>query len=265
MLGFWTLTRLIGKGSLGSVFEAERVSYGKIHKAAIKIITISKSRDFVKEVTRDIALISRLKGSDNIVDYQDHVVVPHKGSVGWDVIIRMELMTPLLDDIAQRGYTHRDIIKLGIDICRALEYCHEFNIIHRNIKPENIFISKSGNYKLGDIGIARAAERTSISLSHKDTCTYMAPEVYRGEVYNSSVDIYSLGLVLYRLLNDNRSPFLPEYPAKINYGNREIALNKRIGGAPPPAPKNADGKLADIVLKACAYDPQNRYTNPIQM
>ena len=93
----------------------------------------------------------------------------------------------------------------------------------------------------------------------------MAPEVYRGEAYGPSVDMYSLGTVLYRLLNDNRAPFLPDYPIQITHNSREAALAKRISGAKLPTPKNADGRLAEIILKACAYDPKDRYSSPMIM
>jgi outer membrane protein OmpA-like peptidoglycan-associated protein len=150
-------------------------------------------------------------------------------------------------------------------MCKALEVCQRFNIVHRDIKPENIFVSDIGDFKLGDFGIARTVEKTSSGLSKKGTYTYMAPEVYRGEAYNSSIDMYSLGLVLYRLLNNNRTPFFPAYPNAISHNDREKAIIERMSGAQMPAPQNADGRLAEIVLKACSYDPRNRFSSPMQM
>ena len=108
-------------------------------------------------------------------------------------------------------------------------------------------------------------EKTTSGLSKKGTYTYMAPEVYKGEAYGSTVDIYSLGIVLYRLLNGNRTPFLPAAPAPITHADRENALAKRFSGAPLPVPSHATGRLAEIVLKACAYDPRDRYSSPRQM
>ena len=286
VLGNWTLTRLIGEGSFGRVYEAEREDFGMLYKAAIKIITIPQShgevisaraegmsnesvtayfRSYVEEIVREFALMSRLKGTANVVSYEDHTVVQHKGGIGWDIIIRMELLTPLLQYTLERMFTRHDVIKLGIDLSRALELCQKFNIIHRDIKPENIFVSELGDYKLGDFGIARTVEKTTSGLSKKGTYTYMAPEIYRNEPYGSSVDLYSLGIVLYRMLNDNRAPFLPEYPAPITHGTREAALAKRISGAALDAPKNADGRLAEIVLKACAFKQKDRYSSPMQM
>jgi hypothetical protein len=161
--------------------------------------------------------------------------------------------------------TLRTIITLGIDMCRALELCQRFSIVHRDIKPENIFVSELGDFKLGDFGIARTVEKTTGFHTKIGTSAYMAPEIYREGAYGSSVDIYSLGIVLYRMLNDNRTPFLPEHPTPIAYSDREAALAKRISGAKMPAPRHAEGRLAEIVLKACSYDSKDRYSSPMQM
>ena len=83
---------------------------------------------------------------------------------------------------------------------------------------------------MGDFGIARVADKTTGGLSRKGTFTYMAPEVYKGQAYGPSVDIYSLGLVMYRLLNNNRGPFLPPVPSPLTYNDRESALARRLGG-----------------------------------
>src|SRR5699024_9189261 len=154
-------------------------------------------------------------------------------------LIRMELLKPLNEYTRKRTITRQDVIRLGIDLCKALELCQKYNIIHRDVKPENIFISDAGDYKLGDFGIARTVEKTTSGLSNKGTYTYMAPEVYKGEAYGSTVDIYSLGIVLYRLLNGNRTPFLPAAPAPITHADRENALVKRLSGAVLPPPSHA--------------------------
>ena len=286
VLGDWILVRQLGEGSFGKVYEAEREDFGNTYKSAIKIITVPKSeseiksayadglddksvttyfRGIVEELVQEFALMSKLKGNSNVVSYEDHRVIKHQSGIGWDIIIRMELLTPLLDHIQNNKMTRRDVIKLGVDICKALEICQRYNIVHRDIKPENVFISELGDYKLGDFGIARTVEKTTGGLSKKGTYNYMAPEVYKGEPYNSSVDIYSLGIVMFWLLNENRTPFLPAYPTPITYSDREVSLTKRMAGTPIPMPGNADGRLAEIVLKACAYRPRDRYSSPMQM
>ena len=81
--------------------------------------------------------------------------------------------------------TEKEVIKLGMDLSKALEYCRKLKIIHRDIKPENIFVSRFGDFKLGDFGIARELERTMSGFSKKGTYSYMAPEMYKGEKYDS--------------------------------------------------------------------------------
>ena len=282
----WTVDKCVGEGAFGKVYRITREDFGHIYEAALKVIEVPQAqsevdavrndgmseqnvteyfRSVVEDIVDEFALMSRIKGNSNIVSYEDHSVVPKKDGFGWDIYIRMELLTPLFTHIREHKMTVRDVIQLGIDICHALEVCQKYNIIHRDIKPENIFVSDIGTYKLGDFGIARQLEKTSSGLSKKGTFTYMAPEVYKGLEYNSTVDIYSLGIVLYRFLNGNRSPFMPPAPQPIRYSDKERANIMRISGQRMPKPKNADGRLAEIVLKACAYNPSERYESAASM
>lgn len=286
VFGTWTIRRKLGEGSFGKVFEIQREDFGEVYKAALKIITVPQTEaeiqgameegmspqqaeqyfyGVVEDIVREFAIMAKLKGTANVVGYEDHAVIRHQSGIGWDVLIRMELLNPLLPYAYAHPFARRDIIQLGIDICRALELCQKYNIIHRDIKPENIFVSDNGDFKLGDFGIARTIERTMSGLSKKGTYNYMAPEVYRSGEYGFSVDLYSLGIVLYRLLNKNRVPFLPPPPEPITFHSRELALAKRMGGEPLPAPVHAQGRLAEIIQKACAFDPKERYSSPAQM
>ena len=286
VLGKWTLTRLIGEGSFGRVYEAERQDFGRTYKAAIKIVTIPQSqseiqsvrgdgmdeasvtayfRGLVEEMVDEFDLMEKLKGTANVVGYEDHEVVEHSGELGWDILIRMELLTPLLRRLQEDTLSQSQILRLGIDLCRALELCHNHKILHRDIKPENIFLSDNGDYKLGDFGIARTVEKTTGGLSKKGTYTYMAPEVYKGEPYGSSADLYSLGLVLYWLTNGKRGPFFPPYPQAITYSDREAALRRRMSGEALPPPCSASPKLAAVILRACAYTPKDRYAGPWEL
>ena len=288
VMGNWTITRLLGEGGFGKVFEIQRQEFDHVYKAALKIITVPQNESEIKSamasgmdianvteyfegVARNLisefALMSKLKGNSNIVSYEDHKVIKHEDKLGWDILIRMELLTPLLDykQCRDNELAYEEIIKLGIDICKALETCQRRSITHRDIKPENIFISEDGNFKLGDFGIARTIEKTNSGLSKKGTYTFMAPEVYKGEAYGSGVDIYSLGIVMYSLLNHNRTPFLPPFPENIKHSDIDRALIMRISGEKPPAPARGEVRLGEIVLKACAYDPKDRYSSPMQM
>ena len=286
VLDGWKIIRLLGEGSYGKVFEIERSEFGQTYRAALKVITVPQSsaevrsvisegmsvsqaeayfHGIVEELMHEFSIMFKLKGTANVVSCEDLRVLEHPDGIGWDILIRMELLHPLLPYVYQHPMARRDIIRLGIDICKALELCQRYNIIHRDIKPENIFISDNRDYKLGDFGIARTIERTTSGLSKKGTYSYMAPEVYAGREYGFSVDTYSLGLVLYRMLNKNRGPFLPQPPEAITFSSREQALARRMSGEPLPRPFYGEGRLGEIVLKACAFDPKDRYSSPQQL
>lgn len=206
----------------------------------------------------------KLRGISNVVSYEDHEVRKHKDGIGWDILIRMELLTPLEAYMQNHPMKRKDVIQLGIDICKALERCGKYHIIHRDIKPGNIFVSEQGDFKLGDFGIARTIESHDavLELSQKGTIPYMAPEVYKGSNYDFSVDLYSLGIVMYRLLNKDTLPFVPLPPSHPTFKDIELAKKKRLDGVPLPYPCEDDTQLADVVLKACSYQPEDRYQSP---
>lgn len=282
----WIIVDKIGEGSFGEVFKIQRKDDFTTDFSALKVITVphknselrsliesGKTQDqakrylygIVEGIVNEIKIMSKLKATGNIVSYEDHEIIPHEDGMGWDILIRMELLHPLLPYACDHPFSRRDIIKLGIDMCKALELCQKYNIIHRDIKPENIFVSDNGDYKLGDFGIARTIEKSSSELTKTGTYSYMAPEVFLGKDYGFSVDIYSLGVVLYRLLNKNRTPFLPESPKEISPKDQEEAQVKRMRGDAIPLPFYFEGRLPEIVLKACASSPNDRYSSPVQM
>ncbi len=284
----WRIDRYIGEGSSGEVFEISCTDEnGMKRRAALKAICIPKSEaefkilrndgftpesavsyidDVAKNIEKEYSFMARFNGHPNIVGYEDHVAIRHANGIGWDILIRMELLNPLPDYAARYNFTEEDVIKLGIDLCRAVELCHEHNVIHRDIKPENIFVDNAGNFKLGDFGIARELERTQSGLTKIGTLAYMAPEIYKGESYGRTVDIYSLGIVLYKLLNHNRLPFMPRYPQEIVYEDKERALNERMKGTKLPNPDGTQNKeLCDIIFKACRPNPADRYKTAGEM
>ena len=284
--GSWHVESLIGEGSFGKVYKVCREEFGKKYYSAVKIISIPQNEvdirqmrgegldeasvrsyfhAFVADIIKEIDLMSEFRGNSNIVSFEDHKVIEKKGEIGWDILIRMELLTSLTEHVTVKPLKSDEVTKLGIHICRALELCALHNTIHRDIKPDNIFISRYGDYKLGDFGIARQIERTSSGLSKKGTYTYMAPEVFKGDDYGASVDTYSLGIVMYRFLNQNRTPFLPDFPAAITPRDRDAALQRRMRGEQLPLIKSISPALNALVVKACAYDRMARFTSATQM
>ena len=290
LLGEWTIKRCIGSGSYGRVFEIERRdALGTVNTSALKIISLPQSEDDLRStietnnltgdsvssyyrscadaITNEIKLMSELKAQSNIVSYEDHKIVPHKDGIGWDILIRMELLTPLNVHLQRTVQMPRgEVVRMGIHLCRALELCQRHNIIHRDVKSENIFISADGNYKLGDFGVARTVLASSGALTQVGSPSYMAPEMFQaGKTYNASVDTYALGLVLYRCLNEGRLPFYPPYPQPLTPEDRNMAEGKRLSGLELPRAVNATTALDAILRKACAPDPAGRFASPTEM
>ena len=286
IFGKWHIVRELGEGSFGKVFEIEHRDLSGTYSSALKVITIPRNktelaqvasentgpdgvtkyfRSIVDGITKEFNIMSQLKGESTIVSYEDHEVREHTDGIGWDIFIRMELLTPLLQYTANYPLSRNDIIRLGIDICSALELCRKNAIIHRDIKPENIFVSKNGRFKLGDFGIAKNIDKTTSELTKTGTYTYMAPEVYKGAPYGASVDIYSLGIVLYNYTNNGRSPFISATQSSVLPAEKTEALLRRMKGETLPAPANADDALSRVILKACAYSPKDRYLTPTDM
>jgi serine/threonine protein kinase len=144
----------------------------------------------------------------------------------------MEFLANFVNYSVNKTFSEKEVIKLGQDICSALELCSRANIIHRDIKPENIFVSSHGDYKLGDFGIAKVLDRNSgimtvISHGKQD---YVAPEITKSGKYDATVDIYSLGILLYKLLNNNKLPFIDPFSDKITSQGKKTAIDKRLRG-----------------------------------
>ena len=282
--GKWYIEEKLGEGSYGAVYKIRSTDYnGKSYYSALKVISIPKDENeraevellcgteentrnyFQEQLNRfetEIELMNQFKGKTNIVSYEDHEIIPREGDqIGFDVFVRMEL----LEDLRKIQRTNAEllnnqieIIHIGKDICNALEICMEHNIIHRDIKPGNIMRSKDGDYKLGDFGVARNLDSTS-TMTKVGTLSFMAPEVENADSYDERADIYSLGMVLYELLNNNRAPFLPVGTQAVTATDKETARDLRMHGEQFPLPMCADRCLGEVVVKACAYAPEDRY------
>ncbi|MBR3475394.1 MAG: leucine-rich repeat protein [Oscillospiraceae bacterium] len=275
----WKTVRLIGRGSFGAVYEIERDIFGEKEKAALKLITIPQNSsdleqfrdegyddasitralwENLKSILSEYSLMRKLNGSPNVVSCEDVRYLQHEDCLGWDILIKMELLTPLPKHL-DKNVTEEQVLRVGMDICRALVLCRKHNIVHRDIKPANIFVSENGDCKLGDFGIAKTMERTS-GGTKIGTYEYMAPEVYNNQPYGHSADVCSLGLVLYWMLNERRLPFLPLPPEMPTSTQKEQARDRRMRGEALPAPAHGSEELKCIVLRACASDPAERYS-----
>lgn len=275
----WKVEEIIGKGSYGAVFRCVDTEG---NKSAVKVISVPQNdneikpttsekmtseqmkeyyKDIADDMVKEIELLKALKGTKNIVEIYEAEVVEKEDGIGWYILIRMELLTDFATYSKKKTFTETDIIKLGLDLSSALSVCHKGKIIHRDIKPENIFVDAQGNFKLGDFGVAKKLERTQASMSVKGTYNYMSPEVFSGKKCDGRADMYSLAIVMYQLLNNNRLPFLDPDTPLIHYSERQHAFERRIKGEELPLIKYASKELNTIVLKACAFKNIDRQKN----
>ena len=208
----------------------------------------------IDSIPPEIDALHELSQKDNryIVTYYDHLIQRFLDPLRFDIFVRMEHLAPLHKTMHQKGMTVGDVIKLGLNMCDALTLCHNNGVLHRDIKETSIFVTESNNYKLGDFSVAGnllAAVQAGVT---KGNSTYMAPETYLREAYDACADIYSLGIVLYRLLNNQRLPFMPNAPVPFSANDKNIAETRRLKGEAPPLPANALNRLGEIIVKACS-------------
>lgn len=148
------------------------------------------------------------------------------------------------------------MIDFGISILSKLE--QEESVYH-NIRPNNIFLNKNGYYRLDAFDAARKLRRSERDLP-AEKFDFMAPEACFEQKTTVRSDIYSLGMVMYWLLNDGGLPFLPPAPTPVTPEAREEALRRRVlSGETPPPPADCPKKLADVILRACACRPEKRW------
>jgi serine/threonine-protein kinase len=244
---------------MAEVYRARDELLGR--DVALKVLSERFARDssFVERFRREAQSAANLN-HPQIVSLYDY------GSDGDAYFIVMEF----IDGTSLADIIHREApllperaAEIALDVTRALDRAHTAGIVHRDIKPGNILITKDGNTKVTDFGIARAArgdnEQTMTQTGMViGTAAYLSPEQAQGEPVDGRSDLYSLGVVLYEMLSGH-APFAGDTPLAIAYKHvREFAA--------PPSSINPDvpKELDAIVMKALAKNPENRYQNAVE-
>jgi beta-lactam-binding protein with PASTA domain/predicted Ser/Thr protein kinase len=242
----------IGSGGMAEVYRGVDPVLNRT--VAIKVLLPQFARDasFVERFRREAQAAARLN-HPNIVSVYD------TGADGDTQYIVMEFiegrtLAEFLD--AGRRPTPVQAAEIAQKVCSALTAAHSQGVIHRDIKPGNIMVTREGTVKVMDFGIARitsgveTAPQTSAVLG---TASYLSPEQAQGGPLDARTDIYSLGTVLYEMLA-GRPPFMGESPVAVAY--------KQVNEAPiPPSQINADipPRLDAVVMRALSKNPANRY------
>ena len=206
--------------------------------------------EYFREMTDDIIaeaeLLKQLSSLEGFLSYEDWQVVPMEDNqLGYTIYLLGPYRQSLEKFLKRNPMTHLGAVNLGLDLCSALAICRRSGHIFIDLRPGNIYLTGEREYRIGDLGFAKLNALKFTSLPSRYCSSYTAPELRDPlATLNPTADIYAVGMILYQIYNDGQLP----------------NVRKEL-----PAPANADYELAEIILKACAQNPRNRYQTPIEM
>ena len=211
---------------------------------------LSYFKELADNVAEEAQILQRLSQMDGFLSYHSWQIVPMENEVGYDIYLLGSYKKTLEQYFRKNAMTHLGAINLGLDLCAALAVCRRMGYLYADLKPGNVYITEDNEYRIGDLGFLKLDNLKYASLPDKYRSAYTPPEI--ADAYaslNTTVDIYALGLILYQAYNDGVRP----------------TADALQNGAPLPAPAYADYEMAEIILKACAADPQDRWQDPAEM
>ena len=190
--------------------------------------------------------LGQLEGFMGPVSFESREM--HNG-VGYQVFLKSNYTPSLSRLMLEQPLSHLAAVNLGLDLCAALTASRRLGYLYVDLRPENIFYCENKGYRIGDLGFIPMGSLKYASLPERYRSCYTAPEVTDAlSSLSDTMDIYALGLVLYQIFNNGQLPFEGNAP--------DVAF---------PTPLYADYEMAEIILKACAPDPKDRWQNPAQM
>ena len=203
----------------------------------------------VNDVENEAQVLRHFAKLEGFLAYEDYQVVPHEDGVGFNVYLLGSYKYSLAKYFTKQPMTHLGAVNLGIDLCEAMTACRQAGCLYIDLKPENVFITDDGRYCIGDLGFVPLSSLKFASVPDKYRSSYTAPEMADPFVtLNTTLDIYAIGLILYQAYNNNTLPFQGIAPAEVL-----------------PPPEYADYEMAEIILKACAPDPADRWADPKEL
>jgi eukaryotic-like serine/threonine-protein kinase len=247
----------LGKGGMGDIYKAVQDPLNRI--VALKVLSPQFGRDdeFAKRFEIEAKAISLLQ-HQNIVSIYEYGEEDGYRYFAMQFVDGMDLSKYIAE---KKEVSVPEIIDFSKQICRGLRYAHANNVVHRDIKPQNILIDKCGIAKLSDFGIAKIFSGTDITMTGftLGTPEYMSPEQALGKNIDHQTDIYSLGIVMYEMLT-KRPPFMAGDPMAVAY--KQVHEQ-----APLPSKKRKDTpkRLELIVLKALKKEKEERYQSVEEM
>lgn len=200
------------------------------------------------EVLKEAQALERLSQLDGYFAYEKYQLVPLEDDIGLQVYLLGNYKHTLERLMQKQPMTHLSAVNLGLDLCAALTVCRSCGYLYTDLKPSNIFVTQDNSYKIGDLGFISLNALSYASLPDKYRSQYTAPEIADAfSNLNTTVDVYAIGRILYQIYNNGEL-------TAVSAENNEI-----------PAPVNADYEMSEIILKACATNPEDRWTTPEEM
>jgi serine/threonine protein kinase len=251
VVGDYTIVAPLGSGAAGTAYRARHNESGD--EVALKLIHAKHAGDveLQNRFVREVAVLEKLR--------HEHVVAHRDCGVCDDgIYLAMELVdSGSLSEVLRSRVKlpWRDAAEVGVQVCDALEHAHAHGVIHRDLKPQNLFLSSAGKVKIGDFGLARDNEAHRLTMEGKTVGTrnYMAPEQIRGEAeLSGAVDLYALGCLMFEMIV-GRTPY--SAPTAIEM------LEQHLFAAPPKLASLVAGvpaPLSDLVERLMAKEPAER-------
>ncbi|AUM99783.1 serine/threonine protein kinase [Clostridium botulinum] len=247
----YELLEKVGEGGMATVYKAKCHYLNRF--VAIKILKeqFCSDKEFVEKFKREATSVASLS-DNNIVNIYD---VGSENNIHYIVMEYVDGKT-LKELIVEKGKIDpKETVRISKQIASALVCAHRNNIIHRDIKPHNILVTKEGIVKVTDFGIAKASNSATITNSSKvmGSAHYFSPEQAKGSFVDSRTDIYSLGIVMYEMLV-GKVPFDGESPVSVavKHIQNEVVAPKEIDDKIPES-------LNSLVLKCLEKNPVKRY------
>ena len=201
-------------------------------------------------VIKESELLQQLSRLEGFLPYSGCQIVPMENNeLGYEVYLISPYKRSLEKHLRRNTMTHLGAVNLGLDLCAALAICRRAGYLYVAGKPTNIFIVNDREFRIGDLGFVPLGSLKYSSLPAKYCSCYSPPELHDAfATLNPTADTYAVGMMLYRIYNNGVLPFAEKAPLRTL-----------------PAPANADYEMAEIILKAIAPNPRNRYQTPIEM
>lgn len=217
-------------------------------------------KDLAMGIRSEIEILEKCAARRGFLAFQNSQIVPMEEGVGYEVYLLSYYRRTLERHLKREPLTHLSAVNLGIDICAALSLCREMGYLYVDLKPSNIFINTSAQtYHLGDLGFVPLESLKYASLPDRYRSDYTAPEIADAfATLNTTMDTYALGLVLYQIYNNAQLPF-------DSVDSKAALMAQLAAGEPLTPPAYADYELAEIICKACAFNPEDRWQTPEEM